>query len=43
MNPNFDMTGVMQFTGLAPETAYEYQMGFVYAAFGQVAADTPLD
>ncbi|RMH09605.1 MAG: alkaline phosphatase family protein [Nitrospirae bacterium] len=28
MNPNFDMTGVTIFTGLHPESEYEYQMGW---------------
>ncbi|MEQ9484806.1 alkaline phosphatase D family protein [Coleofasciculus sp. F4-SAH-05] len=28
MNPNFDMSGVVTFTGLKPETDYEYQMGW---------------
>ena len=43
MNPNFDMTGVMQFTELEPETDYEYQMGFLYDDFEQVGDQTVLD
>jgi alkaline phosphatase D len=31
MNPNFDMTGVVQFEGLEPEQAYDYQMGFFFS------------
>lgn len=29
--PHFDMTGVCVFTGLQPETAYEYQAGWFFA------------
>ena len=31
MNPNFDMTGVVVFDGLSPETEYIYQVGWFYS------------
>ena len=31
MNPNFDMTGVLMFDDLSPETGYVYQMGFIFS------------
>ncbi|MDA0739796.1 MAG: alkaline phosphatase D family protein [Nitrospirae bacterium] len=31
MNPNFDMTGVVVFSGLESETLYEYQMGWCFS------------
>lgn len=39
MNPNFDMTGVVQFGGLTPETAYEYQIGFIFGDFAGLAVE----
>ena len=40
MNPNFDMTGVMQFGELTAETAYEYQIGFIFGDFARISCDT---
>jgi alkaline phosphatase D len=34
MNPNFDMTGVVVFDSLEPETVYEYEMGYFYSDAG---------
>jgi alkaline phosphatase D len=31
MNPNFDMTGVVTFTSLTPDTKYIYQMGWFHS------------
>ncbi len=31
LNPNFDMTGVCVCEGLAPETPYEYQVGWIHS------------
>jgi alkaline phosphatase D len=31
MNPNFDMTGIVVFNGLEPDTHYLYQMGWFYS------------
>jgi alkaline phosphatase D len=31
MNPNFDMTGIVVFDGLRPDTRYLYQMGWFYS------------
>ena len=31
MNPNFDMTGVVVFDGLAPTTRYEYELGWFFS------------
>ncbi|KPK07979.1 MAG: hypothetical protein AMJ56_12405 [Anaerolineae bacterium SG8_19] len=31
MNPNFDMTGIVVFDGLRPDTRYLYQMGWFFS------------
>lgn len=40
MNPNFDMTGVVVFSGLESETCYEYQMGWCFSAQVQLLQKT---
>lgn len=34
MNPNFDMTGVVVFDSLEPDTSYQYEMGTFYSDAG---------
>ncbi len=45
MNPNFDMTGVMQFEELEPERSYEYQMGYFFSDLDlpDLTRDYPVD
>jgi alkaline phosphatase D len=45
LNPNFDLTGVVIFEGLSPETAYEYEVGwfFAEAATNELDASCGLD
>lgn len=45
MNPNFDMTGVIRFEGLAPEAEYDYQMGWFFSDLDltDLGLDFPLD
>jgi alkaline phosphatase D len=45
MNPNFDMTGVVMFDDLLPETEYVYQMGYIFSDLDleDLGPDYPLD
>jgi alkaline phosphatase D len=45
MNPNFDMTGVVMFDDLSPETGYVYQMGYIFSDLDleDLGPDYPLD
>ncbi len=45
MNPNFDMTGVVVFSDLLPETQYEYQIGWFFSELEleSFTPDSPLN
>lgn len=45
MNPNFDMTGVIVFNGLQPDTSYTYQFGWFFseADLDMLSDDVRLD
>jgi alkaline phosphatase D len=45
MNPNFDLTGVVVFDGLEPDTTYEYEIGYFYsdADLERFSPSYPLD
>ncbi|HEU4405450.1 MAG TPA: alkaline phosphatase D family protein [Polyangiaceae bacterium] len=39
LNPNFDLTGVVVFEGLSPETAYDYEAGWFFSEADSAALD----